>query len=71
MSSPFTTSILGGANNYSSLYNTVVLPYGKMYNNCSNTLCFTYSKNFIYKPHSNYGNVGTTSAGSRAQKRRL
>ena len=45
--------------------------YNKQYNNCSNTLCYTYSKNFIYKPHSAYGMVGRSSAGYLAQRRRL
>jgi len=70
-SSPFTASILGRSNNLTTIFDSTLLPYNKMYNNCNNTLCFTYSKNFIYKPHSNYGTVGTTSAGFRAQRRRL
>jgi hypothetical protein len=70
-SSPFTTSISGRSNNFSTIFDTTILPYNKMYNNCNNTLCFTYSKNYIYKPHSNYGSVGTTSAGFLAQRRRL
>lgn len=56
---------------YKSLYDTTLLPYGKQYNNCTNTLCYTYSKNYIYKPHSDYGKVGTTSAGYLAQRKRL
>jgi hypothetical protein len=60
------------ATNLSTMFDTTLLPYNKQYNNCSNTLCYTYSKNFIYKPHSGYGRlVGTTAAGSLAQKRRL
>ena len=50
------------ASNYITMFDTVLLPYNKIYNNCSNTLCYTYSKNFIYKPHSAYGMVGTTAA---------
>ncbi len=50
---------------------TVVLDYNKQYNNCSNTLCYTYSKNYIYKPHSAYGMVGTTAAGYLGRRRRL
>jgi hypothetical protein len=56
---------------FKSTYDTTLLPYNKQYNNCSNTLCYTYSKNFIYKPHSAYGMVGRTSAGYLAQRRRL
>uniref|UniRef100_A0A6C0H4R2 Uncharacterized protein n=1 Tax=viral metagenome TaxID=1070528 RepID=A0A6C0H4R2_9ZZZZ len=60
------------ANNLSTMFDTTLLPYNKSYNNCNNSLCFTWSKNFIYKPHSGYGRlVGTTACASRAQKRRL
>jgi hypothetical protein len=57
--------------NYKTLFDTTNLPYNQQYNNCSNTLCYTYSKNFIYKPHSAYGMVGRTAAGYLAQRRRL
>jgi hypothetical protein len=50
---------------------TVTLNYNKQYNNCTNTLCYKYSKNYIYKPHSAYGMVGTTGAGYLARRRRL
>lgn len=50
---------------------TVILPYNKQYNNCSNTLCYTYSKNYIYKPHSEYGAVATTAASYLARRKRL
>ena len=56
---------------YKSMYDTTLLPYNKPYNNCSNTLCYTYSKNYIYKPHSAYGMVGTTAAGYLGQRKRL
>ena len=56
---------------YITMFDTVLLPYNKQYNNCSNTLCYTYSKNFIYKPHTAYGMVGRSSAGYLAQRRRL
>ena len=59
------------ANNLSTLFDTTLLPYNKQYNNCSNTLCYTYSKNFIYKPHSAYGMVGTTAAGYLGRRKRL
>ena len=60
--------------NKSSNYNSLVfipLSYNRRYNNCSNTLCYTWNHNYIYKPHSGYGRVGTTAAGSLAQRRRL
>jgi hypothetical protein len=62
---------LNKASNFITMFDTVLLPYNKQFNNCSNTLCYTYSKNFIYKPHTAYGMVGRTSAGYLAQRRRL
>jgi hypothetical protein len=59
------------ASNFITMFDTVNLPYGKQYNNCNNTLCFTYSKNYIYKPHSAYGMVGTTASSYLARRRRL
>jgi len=57
--------------NFITMFDTTALPYNKIYNNCSNTLCFTYSKNFIYKPHSAYGMVGTTAASYLGRRKRL
>jgi hypothetical protein len=57
--------------NFKTLFDTTVLPYNEQYNNCQNGLCYTYSKNYIYKPHTAYGRVGRTSAGYLAQRRRL
>ena len=62
---------LNKATNFSTLFDTTILPYNKQYNNCSNTLCYTYSKNFIYKPHSAYGMVGTSAAAYLGRRRRL
>ena len=60
------------ASNYITLFDTTLLPYNKIYNNCSNTLCYTWSKGtFIYKPHTAYGMVGTTAASYLARRRRL
>ena len=57
---------------YITLFDTTLLPYNKIYNNCSNTLCYTWSKGtFIYKPHTAYGMVGTTAASYLARRRRL
>lgn len=56
---------------FKSMYDTDVLPYGMMYNNCNNGLCYTYSKNYIYKPHTAYGMVGTSAAGYLARRRKL
>ena len=57
--------------NFITMFDTTLLPYNKEYNNCNNTLCYRYSKNFIYKPHSAYGMVGRSAAGYLHQRRRL
>ena len=57
--------------NFITMYDTVNLPYNKQYNNCNNTLCFTYSKNFIYKPHTDSGMVATTAASYLARRKRV
>jgi len=60
------------ASNYITMFDTTLLPYGKQYNNCSNTLCYTQSKGtFIYKPHSAYGIVGTSAAAYLGRRKRL
>ena len=53
------------------MFDTVLLPYNKEYNNCSNTLCYTYSKNNIYKPHTAYGMVGTSAVAYLGRRNRL
>ena len=54
------------------MFDTVLLPYNKQYNGCSNTLCYTSSKGtFIYKPHTAYGMVGTSSAAYLGRRKRL
>jgi len=67
----YPTNTLHKASNFITMFDTVLLPYNKMYNNCSNTLCYNYSKNFIYKPHSAYGMVGTSASGYLARRKRL
>ena len=60
------------SSNYVTLFDTAFLPYNKQYNNCSNTLCYTQSKGtFIYKPHTAYGMVGTSSAAYLGRRNRL
>jgi hypothetical protein len=68
---PYPSNNLNKANNFSTLYYTQNLPYNQQYNNCNNTLCYTYSKNYIYKPHSAYGMVGTSAAGYLGRRYRL
>ena len=63
---------LNKASNFITMFDTVLLPYNKQYNNCKNTLCYTQSKGtFIYKPHTAYGMVGTTASSYLARRRRL
>ena len=64
-------SSLHRSTNFKTLFDTTNLPYGKQYNNCSNTLCYTYSKNYIYKPHTAYGMVGTSASAYLARRFRL
>ena len=63
---------LNKATNYKTLFDTVVLPYNKMYDNCKGAHCYTWSKGtFIYKPHTDVGNVGRTAAGYLGQRKRM
>ena len=55
--------------NYFYKPNTTI-DYNKKYNNCNNALCFTYTKNYIYKPHTAKGMVGTVSS-SLARRLRI
>jgi hypothetical protein len=68
---PYPAGRLHRSTYFKTMFDTTVLDYNRMYNNCNNTLCYTYSKNFIYKPHTAYGMVGRTSAGYLAQRRKL
>jgi hypothetical protein len=68
---PIIVNSTNRANHYITMYDTHVLPYNKAYNNCNNTLCYSYSKNYIYKPHSGYGQVGTTAQGYLFRRKRL
>lgn len=55
-----------------TMFDTTLLPYNRQYNNCNNTLCYTQSKGtFIHKPHSNCGQVGTTSASYLARRKKI
>jgi hypothetical protein len=71
MPASYPSTSLHKATNLITLFDTTALPYNKQYNNCNNTLCYTYSKNFIYKPHSAIGMVGTTASSTLARKRRI
>jgi len=62
---------LNKATSFITMFDTVLLPYNVQYNNCNNNLCYTYSKNFIYKPHADIGMVGRSSAGYLSQRKRM
>ena len=65
-------NLLHRSSNYITMFDTILLPYNKQYNNCSNTLCYTSSKGtFIYKPHTTYGMVGTSAAAYLGRRKRL
>ncbi len=68
----YSSNRLNRGGNYISMFDTTLLPYNKMYNNCNNTLCYTWDKGtFIYKPHSAYGMVGTSAAAYLGRRKRL
>lgn len=67
----YPTASLHKSTNYKTMFDTTLLNWGQQYNNCNNALCYTYSKNYIYKPHSAYGMVGRSAAGYLGQRHRL
>lgn len=67
---PYPSNRLNKATNFKTMFDTTLLPYNKMYNGTK--LCYNVSKgNFIYKPHTDVGNVGRTSAGYLFQRKRV
>ena len=67
----YSSNRLGRSTFFKSLYDSTNLPYNQKYNNCQNDLCYTYSKNYNYKPHTAYGAVGTTASSYLARRHRL
>ena len=68
----YPSSILHKSTNFKSLFDTTNLAYNKIYNGCSNNLCYTISKGTnIYKPHTDTGMVGRSAAGYLAQRKRM
>ena len=60
----------GKSTNYKTQFDTTLLPYNKMYD--GRKLCYNVSKGTsIYKPHTDVGMVGRSSAGYLAQRRRI
>jgi hypothetical protein len=70
MSSPFTPVMRA---NSLSTRGAGILPLftRQTWNNCNNTLCYTYNHNYVYVPHTGYGKVGTSAAGYLASRKRL
>jgi hypothetical protein len=67
---PYPSNRLSKATNFITMFDTTLLPYNKMYNGTK--LCYTISKGtFIYKPHTDVGMVGRSSAGYLAQRKRM
>jgi hypothetical protein len=68
---PYPSNRLNKATNFKTMFDTVDLPYNKMYNGTK--ICYTMSKgnDYIYKPHTDVGMVGRTSAGYLFQRKRL
>ena len=55
---------------YITMFDTTLLPYNKMYDGTK--VCYNVSKGtFIYKPHTDVGNVGRTAAGYLSQRKRM
>jgi predicted acyltransferase len=69
---PYPSNTLNKATNFKTMFDTVLLPYNKMYNGCSSNFCYTTSKGlFIYKPHADVGMVGRFAAGYLFQRKRM
>ena len=67
----YPSNILGKATNFKTMFDTTILPYNMMYNNCKIGY-YTKSKGtFIYKPHTDVGMVGRSAAGYLAQRKRM
>lgn len=67
---PYSSNILNKATNFKTIFDTINLPYNKMYN--GKKLCYTVSKRTnIYKPHTDVGRVGRTAVGYLFQRKRM
>jgi hypothetical protein len=69
----FPSNRLNRSTSFITMFDTTILPYNKMYNNCNGKgMCYTWSKGtFIYKPHGAVGMVGTSAAGYLARRKRI
>lgn len=67
---PYPSNRLNKATNFKTMFDTTNLPYNKMYDGTKT--CYNVSKGtFIYKPHTDVGNVGRTAAGYLGQRKRM
>lgn len=67
---PYPSNRLNKSTNFKTMFDTTLLPYNKTYNGIK--LCYAVSKGtFIYKPHTDVGMVGRSSAGYLAQRKRM
>lgn len=62
---------IGRANAFSSMGFYIPVINTTPINNCTNTLCYTANHNYIYRPHTGYGKIGTSAAGYLASRKRL
>ncbi len=62
--------LLNRSSYFKTMFDTTLLPYNKMYD--GRKLCYNVSKGtFIYKPHTDVGMIGRSSAGYLAQRKRM
>jgi len=68
---PYPSNRLNKATNFKTMFDTVLLPYNKMYN--GKQICYHVSKgnDYIYKPHTDVGMVSRSAAGYLFQRKRM
>jgi hypothetical protein len=67
---PYPSNRLNKSTNFKTMFDTTNLPYNKMYDGTKT--CYNVSKGtFIYKPHTDVGNVGRSAAGYLGQRKRM
>jgi hypothetical protein len=67
---PYPSNRLNKSTNFKSMFDTTILPYNKMYD--GTRFCYSWNKGTtIYKPHTDVGMVGRSSAGYLAQRKRM
>ena len=63
-------TLLNRSSYFKTMFDTTLLPYNKMYD--GRKLCYNVSKGtYIYKPHTDVGMIGRSSAGYLAQRKRM